>query len=513
MTVQASELVTPYSTAVPLFSSAPPTWMPAYDAQRIMAYQLYEQIYWNVPETFKLQQRGTDANPIYIPTARTIVDTTNRYVGKDFGFMLDPDVGSDQDRLVLNNALLSLFRRERFWSKFASNKRYGLIRGDWCWHVYANPLKAEGTRISIEALDPGSYFPVFESDVKDDGSPTKVVAVHIVEQIVNPADNKIVLKRQTYTKGLDPATNDGSDLTIYNSISLYDQSKPWQKPGDSPISVIKPPTALPPQITSIPVYHIRNIETPEDPFGSSELRGIETVIGAIHQAISDEDLALALDGFGMYATDGGPPVDENGQITNWILGPGQVVEHQKGSKWERVNGVSGANVDAALKHVGFLAGSVKEASGTPDIAIGKVDVAVAESGISLTLQMGPMLSKVSEKEQIITDVHRQMYWDLATGWLPAFEGITSLARAEPSYGNALPDDKAAQVTEIIELVAAGFADAEWGRTEVAKIRGYDFGNGMAARVVSEMAEKASAIDPFAARMAAESEAEEGTANG
>ena len=57
MTVQASELMTPYSTVAPYFG-APPTWLTEMDAQRIMSYQIYEQIYWNVPETFVLQQRG-----------------------------------------------------------------------------------------------------------------------------------------------------------------------------------------------------------------------------------------------------------------------------------------------------------------------------------------------------------------------------------------------------------------------------------------------------------------------
>jgi hypothetical protein len=164
-------------------------------------------------------------------------------------------------------------------------------------------------------------------------------------------------------------------------------------------------------------------------------------------------------------------------------------------------------VTPVLDHVRFLIESLSVASGTPEAATGKVDVNVAESGISLILQMGPMLSKVSEKEQVITDVMRQMYFDITTGFLPAYEGITSDAYAEPSYGNVLPDDKAAQIKEILEIVAAGLADAEWGRTEIARIRGYDFGNGMAARVLSEQAERAAATDPFAARMAAESEQE------
>jgi len=119
-------------------------------------------------------------------------------------------------------------------------------------------------------------------------------------------------------------------------------------------------------------------------------------------------------------------------------------------------------------------------------------------------------SKVSEKEQVITDVMRQMYFDLTTGFLPAYEGVTSDAYAEPSYGDTLPNDKAAQVAEVLAVVAAGLADAEWGRTEIARIRGYDFGNSMSQKVIDEMTERASATDPFAARMAAETETIEGS---
>lgn len=501
MTVQAAELVTPYSTVAPYFG-APPTWLTEMDAQRILSYQIYEQIYWNIPETFRLQQRGSDADPIYIPTGRTIVDTTNRYVGKDFGFMIDPNVGTPAGQDLLRSALTSLFRRERFWSQFAANKRFGLIRGDWMFHVIGNPLKPQGRRISIETIDPGAYFPVYHPD-----DPSKLIAVYIAEQYVDPADNKVYIKRQTYFKGSAPLENDGSDTSIWNEVALYDP-KSWEDITVNPKTVISELTQLPAQITSIPVYHIRNFETPGDPFGSSELRGLERVMAAVNQAISDEELALALEGLGVYATDGGAPRDEQGNITDWVMGPGNVVEHAKGSKFARVTGVG--SVAPVLDHVRYLIESLREASGTPDVATGKVDVAVAESGISLTLQMGPMISKVSEKEQVITDVMRQMYYDITTGFLPAYEATQSDAYAEPSYGNVLPDDQAAQVQEILAIVAAGLADADWGRTEIAKIRGYDFGNGMSQRVIDEMTERAGATDPFAARMAAESETTEGS---
>jgi hypothetical protein len=471
------------------------------DAQRILSYQIYEQIYWNVPETFVLQQRGSDADPIYVPTARTIIDTTNRYVAKEFGFMVDPNVGTPEGQATLTRALTSLFRRERFWSQFAANKRFGLIRGDWLFHVIGNPAKPQGRRITIETIDPGAYFPVYHPD-----DPSKLIGVYIAEQYVDPQDNKTYIKRQTYYKGANPLENDGSDTSIWNEVALFDP-KSWEDITVNPKTVIKERAQLPPQITAIPVYHIRNFETPGDPFGSSELRGFERIAAAVNQAISDEELALALEGLGMYATDGGPPRDEQGNITEWIMGPGNVVEHAKGSRFERVTGVG--SVSPVLDHVRFLIEQLKEASGTPDVAAGKVDVAVAESGISLMLQMGPMLSKVGEKDQVVTDVMRQMYYDITTGFLPAYEATQTDALAEPSYGDAIPDDKAAQVKEVLEIVAAGLADAEWGRIEIARIRGYDFANNMAQRVLDEQAQKAAAIDPFAARMAAESEVEEG----
>jgi hypothetical protein len=498
MTVSAVEVMTPYSTVAPYFG-APPTWLTEMDAQRILSYQVYEQIYWNVPGTFVLQQRGSDADPIYIPNARTIIDTTNRYVAKDFGFMIDPNVGTPAGQDILRNAMTALFRRERFWSQFAANKRFGLIRGDWMFHIWANPEKPEGRRITIETIDPAAYFPVYHPD-----DPGKLIAVYIAEQYVDPVDNKVYIKRQTYYRGANPLENDGSDTSIWNEVSLYDP-KSWEDITVKPKTVIKPLVQLPPQITSIPVYHIRNFESPGDPFGSSELRGLERVMAAVNQAISDEELALALEGLGMYATDGGPPRDEQGNITDWVMGPGNVIEHK--GNFSRVTGVG--SVAPVLDHVRFLIESLREASGTPDAATGKVDVAVAESGISLMLQMGPMLSKVSEKDQVVTDVMRQMYFDIAYGFLPAYEGVTTDAYAEPSYGDALPNDKAAQVKEILLMQQQALVDDDWARTEIAKIRGYDFTNVTQQKITDDMAERAGAVDPFAARMAAESESPEG----
>lgn len=488
MSVQAVESFSPYSNILAYGSL--PKWMDPMDAERILAYQVYEQIYWNVPETFKLVLRGEEnTSPIYVPTARTIVDTTNRYLCPDPAFIVDPTLGTPDEQEQCRLQYSMLFRRERFWSKFQSNKLYGVMRGDWCWHVLANPDKPQGSRIKIEAIDPASYFPVTHPD-----DPDQIIAVHIVEQVMD-ADGNVQIKRQTYQKGSDPLNNNGSDTTIWNSIGLFDIEN-WQAIDDSAITVLKPPTALPAQITAIPVYHIRNIETPGDPFGSSELRGFERIMAAVNQAVSDEELALALEGLGMYETDGGPPRDENGRVTDWILGPGRVVEHGLGTKFSRVNGIN--SIAPIQDHLKFLINSLKEASSTPDVAIGKVDVQVAQSGIALALQLGPMLSKVAVREEPITDVHIQMFHDL-NAWMAAYEGFQTVCVVLPVWGDHTPIDRAAKIAEVLQIVGAGLADAEWGRQELAKL-GYDFPADTAIKVLNEQQARARATDPFASRM-------------
>ncbi len=489
MSVQPVQAFSPYSTATGLMTALP-TWMSPYDAQRITSYQIYEQIYWNVDETFEIIQRGSDGEPIYIPMARTIVDTTNRFLCPKPGFIMDPDIGTPEDRETARLWFSSLFRRERWWSKFNANKRYGVIRGDWCWHVLANPAKPQGKRITIEPLDPAAYFPI--SHPQD---PDRLIGAHIVEQFTDE-DGEIFIKRQTYYRGVDPINNDGSDLSIWNSIGLFEVDA-WESLDDSAITVIKEPTQLPAQITSIPIYHIPNIETPGDPFGSSELRGFERIMAAINQGISDEELILALEGLGMYATDGGPPRNEAGQITNWQLGPGVVVEHGQGSKFERISGVT--SVSPIQEHLKFMIESLKEASGTPNAATGKVDVQVAESGISLLMQLGPLLAKVDEREDTVTDVHNQMLFDLASMWAPAYEQFVTVCIPRMVFGDPLPENRDVKFKEIMALFEAKVVDIDWVHTELAKL-GYDFSTDMIGKILTQAQAMARATDPFGSRM-------------
>lgn len=491
-------LFTPYSTARHLMGTLA-TWMDEYDAMRIQAYSIYEQIYWNAPETFRLMARGTEADPIYIPAGRIVVDTTDRYTAAGFGYSVDPTFGSTSEQATAALAFKALFDRERFLSKFHYNKKQGLIRGDWIFHIVADPMKAEGSRISIYTVDPASVFYIEHPD-----DPDRIQGVHIIEEIVD--DDKTRIKRQTYSKGPDPYDPDLDDGKIYTETAIFDVEK-WRTPGETPVEDLVPQFALPDLITAIPVYHIRNQEEGGNLWGSSELRGHERLMSAINQGITDEELSLALDGLGMYATNAGPPKDlETNEPTNWILGPGRVVELSgPGSGpdkvfFDRVNGIG--SVTPYQDHIGLLREFLYEGSGTPAVATGKVDVSVAESGIALAIQMSPMLSKCDVKDIGIRDAMVQMFYD-TKAWLQEYEGLnTGMALVAPVFGPKLPRNVEEEVKRILAVVQAGLASKDWGRAELAKL-GYVFGADEGAKVDAETAQTAAAADPFANRAAGE----------
>ena len=58
--------LTPYSTVEPTFGTLP-TWLTADDAKRLMAYQRYEEMYWNDPDGYKIIMRGSESKPLYVP--------------------------------------------------------------------------------------------------------------------------------------------------------------------------------------------------------------------------------------------------------------------------------------------------------------------------------------------------------------------------------------------------------------------------------------------------------------
>lgn len=479
---------TPYSTGAEFFGTKP-SWIPdPLDIARIQSYQLYEELYWNVPDILKVALRGSNSLPIYVPAARTIIDTTNRYYGTDFRVVIG---GTGDAQVAGQMAVTDLIKREKFRSKFNGAKRYGLIHGDQIWHVTADESKAVGTRLRLTTLDPGMYFPITDDDDVD-----RVIGCHLVE-LISTADGDRI-RRLTYRK-----TENGR-ITVEEGLFKTDK---WGGPEDTPETVLQDVTELPELITSLPVYHTKNSDTPGDPFGSSEVRGLERLFSGLNQAMSDEDLALALMGIGMYATDASQPIDpKTKEPVPWQLGPGRVVHHD-GTRWDRVPGVGNLS-ESYGAHYNRLWEAIFWASSTPEIAIGKVDVTVAQSGVALALQLGPMLSKAAEKNVLLLESQDQMWYDILTMWYPSyeettFEGIT----IDAVVGDAVPVDREGRFAELNDMLDRGVIDTDYYRTEAAKL-GYTFPGDIGTKATAEF--EARNADQFSTRLNEETGTDDGS---
>ena len=507
--VLAPQDFTPYSTAKPLLGSAP-TWLQdPLEQQRVQSYSLYEQIYWNVPEAFKLSQRGQDEKPIYVPSGRQIVETLHRHLAAGLNVVVDPLFGTTADQTLALQVFNDFAARTRFYSSFNASKRYGIIRGDWAFILTGNADKAPGTKVGMESVDPGGLFPIWGGAGLDD-----IIGWHIVEQYMDRFA-KARIYRRTYRK----TTGLPGPSPIEYSADVFELDK-WGGPGQKeekvvsgePVSV--PPTVFPAPIDDLPVYTIQNFQQPGFLWGSSEMRGLESLMSHVNQSISDEELELVLSGLGVYATNAGAPIDEEtGLELPWNLGPARVVEVPPEAFFNRVSGVG--TVAPHQDHLKYLHQNLDQTVGHSDVAKGKVDVTVAESGVALAIQMGPLFAIAGEKEQIITDVMTNLLFNWPK-WLVAYEGSAFSAlvsdplvqpgetqtgvRLVPRYGPKLPENQEKRVAALLQLLQAKAIGVNFVWSELRRM-GWDLPDDTAMlQSLNETIALTAPADPFAERM-------------
>jgi hypothetical protein len=226
-------------------------------------------------------------------------------------------------------------------------------------------------------------------------------------------------------------------------------------------------------------------------------------MAAINQGFTDEDITLALEGLGVYATDSAAqPINQaTGAVEPWSVYPGRVVQNAAG--FRRIEGVG--SVVPYGDHIERMTNALKEATGASDAAIGKVDVSVAESGVALALHLAPMLAKADEQDKIIVGTHRQMFYDLRA-WFKEYEGINiDDVTIEPTLGDKLPKNDKSMVELVAMMMAtippllSAASAREWLKREGFKM----FAEDEAVRVTTEQAEVAARADVFGARAAGE----------
>jgi hypothetical protein len=207
-------------------------------------------------------------------------------------------------------------------------------------------------------------------------------------------------------------------------------------------------------------------------WGTSELAGLETVFFAINQSITDEDATIVFQGLGMYVTNAKPPLDPaTGLVTDWNVGPMQIIEIGADQEFTRVTGVS--DVSPYTNHMNWLdEKGISEAAGIPATAIGRVDVQTVASGIALKLELMPLLAANAEKELELIVVMDHLLHDLACQWLPAYEpeifGSEELAVSVVSvFSDPMPVDRDATIQETLLLRTSNLILTEMA---VAKLR-------------------------------------------
>lgn len=447
-----------WSTIRKLISASDgPVWVPERDKVRITAYQKYEEIYFNDDRAFQLMRRGAELEPVLVPNPRTIVDTTAHYLlkGVDVSFKADK----------AQKAAAKWMRKQHFASKFAVAKHSGVCRGDWVFHITVDKEEPEGEQIQLISVDPAAYFPMYDPDDLD-----KIVGVNLAE-VFEDDDGEERIKKRTYRI---EKVNGQRRISVEENV--YENDRKWKgRVGDWGIDgqltiarVVVGKTLLPEDIVHIPVYHFRNADWQGQPYGSSELRGFERISASINQTLTDEEMALALEGLGVYYTDAGTPKDDQGNEQPWEIAPARVLELPTGAKFGRAEGIK--SITPMLEHATWLYERTMEASAT--FRAGSIDAQVAESGIALAIRFMPTLAKLEERDLTGSDMLSEMFEDW-TMWEEAYEG-GGFSGEEPvvTLGSKLPLNREERVSELNNMLDRNVISRAFFRTEMNKL-GYE----------------------------------------
>lgn len=479
--------VLPYESATLLGTRVDFSFLPEKDRARAEAYKKYDQLYWNDRNQYVLRVLEGE-KPVHIPNPRTIVDATAHFVLKGLRVtpkdpenpsgrvdQVDEVTGSPEDRQAPKNmgeALQAFLDREMFYARFQNAKHAGIARGDWAFHLTGDPDAEEGKRLSLTPVQPWKV--ILDEDPDDS---TKVIRAHLVELVADPTDPaKSAVKELLYEYGEE------GDTKVYRTETIWSLDKPWYDEEErQSVSVVLPREALPDVITAIPVYLFHNINWDGGLYGISELKGFENVVTSISQVVTDQAAALGLEGLGVYATDGGKPVDDSGKEVDWEVAPGRVMEVSSGAYFRRVEGVG--SVQANMDHIQYLEEKIREAGGLSDVALGRVDVQTAESGIALAIKFMPTLAKTEERDELGMGRLKQLFFDWKA-WHQAYEGDTFEEEIVVTIGDKLPSNRTERVNELNNMLDRKVISRRYYRSEMQKLD-YIFPDDMEEQIVEE----------------------------
>jgi hypothetical protein len=508
----------PYDTATPLKAAVPAYVTDEDDILRVRAYVTYTNIWDNLPTAFDALLRAKD-DPLarrYVPVVRDIIEATNRYLGQDMETVWTPVPGntiSDQDMADWTARFNAFWAREEVGIKFLSSKRWMLIKADTLIHITGDPSKEEGSRVRLVEVEPEQYFPIW-----DPADGERVLGCYLAS-VVQDDDGNDIIQRIEYQRVVNDALAAEFDApvgSIFYRLGFYETDGWDGRDPENQLKPVDPPEwavmdasaanpfagfALDPAITTIPVYHIRNRRRggKAGRFGVSEIQGLETVFAGIIQNTTDEDLAVAMQGLGVYWTNSGKSRDNDGNEIPWVIGPASVAELEPDGEFGRVDGIG--SVQPIQDHIGYLTNVARGANGAPAVASGQVSTDVALSGVALRIHFMPTLAANAEREAEMASKWTHILFDLLNMWFPAYEGWNPLP-LQPSviFGDPLPPDRNAIIAEVMALLSpVQLVSKEWAVDYLAEKLGYDFPADMLAKA---SAEQQATLDAEAQQIAA-----------
>lgn len=482
--------------AYPFPNSEAPSWLPDDDGQRCATYDSLESVYWSEDASYTLRVLVTE-QPIYSPNARIVVDTISHFLLKG----LCIGVEDPEKNVKESDDLQAFLKREMFYPRFHTAKHSGCFRGDFCLHMTADPSKPAGKRISLTSVHPGKVVRKFDDD---DGE--HVTEAWICEPYTDPDNEDQDLVRRlhywyveddTDTSSDDPdsmpsdlPSPEEADITRANAIryvwseeAIYKNNGQLWTDEAEVYGVINEAAALPEQINHIPLFWFKNIPTDGQPFGSSDIRGLERIIRGVSQQVTDLNVAMALDGLGQYVTDAPPPAQANGVEGTWTIEPGQVQQVPNGNFFKRVEGVG--SVQPMLDTVAYSETKIKQAAGISAAALGDVPPATANNPMALAINFLPTLAKIQERDLFGIARLQHVFWQW-TQFREAYEDEEWPAGVEISVeiGEKMPQDRTARVNELNNMLDRDVISRAYYREEMTKL-GYEFPDDIAAQVTSE----------------------------
>lgn len=466
--------------AYPFPNSEAPSWLPGEDGQRAAVYDSLESVYWSEDLSYTLRVLVTE-QPIYSPNPRIVVDTISHYLLKGLTVKVeDPDKNKQE-----NQDLCDFLDREMFYPRFHTAKHGGCIHGDFCLHMTADPDKPAGKRVSLTSVHPGKVVRKFDDD---DGE--KITEAWICEPYVDPDNSDQALVRRLHywyvegaitTKSDDPEEPIPPDLKLaQDGLMRYVWSEEeilvnddalWEE-EEEVYQVLMPPEQLPEEINHIPVFWFKNIAMDGQPFGSSDLRGLERLFRGVSQQVTDLNVAMALDGLGQYTTDAPPPANPDGSEGTWTIEPGQVQQVPNGNFFKRIEGVG--SVQPMLDTIGYAENQINQASGVSAVSMGDVPPATANNPMALAVNFMPTLSKIQERDHFGVAKLRHVFW-MWTQFREAYEDKAwpEKLKIVVAIGDKLPQDRTARVNELNNMLDRDIISRAYYRQEMSLL-GYEF---------------------------------------